>query len=127
MVWKLFQTKEAQVAPQQRGKSGMVVHLGAFLSELAPGFGAGSSGGSAVAGVIAAAANLGHIGGEDGLVIGGQRLGWSDLGCIAVEPQRQLKEAIERARVASERLLPQHHEEHLPALISSSCGRPPSP
>ena len=43
---------------------------------------------------------FGHIGSEDGLVIGGQRLGWPDLGLVVVEAQRKLKEAIERARVA---------------------------
>ena len=45
------------------------------------------------------------------MVIGGQRLGWSDLGDVVVEAHRQLKKAIERARVASERLLAQHHED----------------
>jgi hypothetical protein len=31
------------------------------------------------------------------LVVGGQRLGWSDLGRIVVEARRQLKEKTERA------------------------------
>ena len=35
--------ERTQIAPQQRGKSGMLVHLRAFLPEPVPGFGVGSS------------------------------------------------------------------------------------
>jgi hypothetical protein len=47
---------------------------------------------------------FGLIGSEDGLVIGGKRLRWPNLGGIVVEAKCQLKEAIECARVAAQRL-----------------------
>src|SRR5262249_21294362 len=53
---------------------------------------------------------FGRIGREDGLVIGRQHLARPDLARIVVEEPRELKEAIERARITLERLFTQHHE-----------------
>ena len=47
--------EEPQVAPQQGGKSDVVVHRGAFLFERAPGFEAGLASSSAVTGLVPAA------------------------------------------------------------------------
>ena len=54
--------------------------------------------------------DFGHIGSEDGLVVGGQRLGQFRSRPVVVEALRQLQDAIERAGVTSKRLLAQHHE-----------------
>ena len=92
MVWKLFQMKEPQVAAQQRGKNGLLVHLRAFVPERAPGFEAGSSAERPVAEVIAAAANSATY---------AARMAWSSAvsclglsGLVVVEAQRKLKQAI---------------------------------
>src|SRR5262249_23293039 len=53
---------------------------------------------------------FGRIGREDGLVVGAQGLGQPHLPGIVVEALRQVHDAIERARIALERLFTQHHE-----------------
>ena len=83
--------ERAQVAPQQRGKSGLLVHLRAFLPEPAPGFEAGSSAERRLQRSLRRPP-IGHIRSEDGLVIGRQLLGLSGL--VVVEAQRKLKQAL---------------------------------
>ena len=92
MVWKLFQMKERRSLRSSAARSGLLVHLRAFVPERAPGFEAGSSAAPPLQRSLRRAANLGHIRSEDGLVIGGQLLGLSGL--VVVEAQRKLKQAI---------------------------------
>ena len=100
--------EEAQVAPQQRGKSGLLVHLGAFLFERAPGFEAGSSAGLPVERSLRRPRIRPHR--QRGW-LGHRRAAVGPVrSVVVVEAHRQLKEAIERARIALERLLAQHHQ-----------------